>query len=184
VRHCSNRIAEFTKELGLILFVFTKLIKRLCQNNDTANAGNISAHEETKYNSIERRGVAVDNDRLRQNPFDRIAGIERFEGFIARASRVDDGDARVVIREAVIQEVDVVQVPGTKAGLDRLTTLRAHTSDVALMSTPGDAEHRKVFVTAAETWTMTLQKLALDLIDNVTATRIIRAGVDMTASPV
>jgi putative transport protein len=80
-----------------------------------------------------------------------------------------------------LHEGDVVQVIGTRSGLDRFTPIIGQPVNLDLMQTSGDAEFRRVFVTEPQALRKSLRELSLDHVFNVSVTRINRSGIEMTA---
>jgi len=158
------------------------LIRRLCKVSIEEEAQQIRLQEKQDYAPVERRCITIDNNRLDSIAFGRIPGIDETGVRISRIKRSDDEDVHAATDETIMRAGDVIQVVGTREGLDRFTPLLGQVSDIDLMKAGGDAEFRRIFVTAADALNRPLRELSLDVLYNVTVTRIVRAGVEMPAT--
>lgn len=157
------------------------LIRRMFAVDVETEAADLREQERNGHEPIRRRCVVVDNAHLGYVPFGKIPGLEETGVRISRIRRAGEEIVHAATDETQLYEGDTVQVVGTLSGLDRFTPIIGRPIDGDLMQSVGDAEFRRVFVTEPQVLRKSLRALSLDHLFNVTVTRIIRAGVEMTA---
>ncbi|MEQ9410743.1 MAG: putative transporter [Fuerstiella sp.] len=157
------------------------LIRRLFKVDVAAEARQLSENEKNGREPIERRCIVVDNTHLGAVPFGRIPGLDETGVRISRIKRAGEEEVHGATDETELHQDDVVQVVGPRSGIDRFVPLIGHPSDLDLMTTSGDVEFRRVFVTEPRALNKSLRQLSLDHMFNATVTRIIRSGIEMTA---
>lgn len=165
--------------LGIIVSML--LLRRLFRIDIRHEAMVLDQQETQEYERVERRCVLVDNRHVEGMAFGSLAGVE--EAGI-RVSRILKSDSQVVVaasERTVLQVGDIIQIVGTRRGLDRFTPMIGQLSDVDLMLRTGNVTVKRVYVTRAKVLNRTLRELALDQLFNTTITRIERAGVEMVA---
>ncbi|KAA5543733.1 putative transporter [Roseiconus nitratireducens] len=166
--------------VGIIVSML--LIRRLFAVNVQQEAESLRASEVNHHEKIERMSVQVDNANLDGSVFGQIPGIEETAVRISRIKRSGEQDVHAATEETLIHSGDVIQIVGPQSGLRRFAPLIGRKSDWDLMTTSGDAEFRRVFVTDPRVLNHTLRELSLDKYFNTSVTRIYRAGLEMTAS--
>ncbi len=157
------------------------LLRRFFAINVVQEATEIREQEKNGYEPIERRCIVIDNSHLGEIPFGQIPGLEETGVRISRIKRLGDQIVHPASDETELHAGDLVQVVGTRSGLNRFSPMIGHPVDQDLMQTSGDAEFRRVFVTEPQVLRKSLRELSLDKLFNTTVTRINRAGVEMTA---
>ncbi len=165
--------------LGIIVSML--LIRAVFRIDVASEAKQLSDLEKSRREPIERCCIVVDNGHLGEIPFSQIPGVEETGVRISRIKRAGDVETHPATDETTFQTGDIIQVVGSHSGLERFTPLIGHRSDEDLMQTTGDAQFRRVFVTARRALNRPLVELSLDKMFNATVTRIIRSGVEMTA---
>ena len=130
---------------------------------------------------VRRRSILVDNPHLSGATFGAIPGVDEAGIRISRIKRSGDDSVHVATDQTELHPGDIVQVVGTEAEIDRFEPLIGEACGVNLMTISGDAQFRRIFVTEPSVLNKPLRELSLDAMHNVTVTRIIRAGVEMTA---
>lgn len=130
---------------------------------------------------IVRRAIEVDNEHLNERRFGDIPGIEETGVRISRIKTADETTVAVATEETILHTGDVIQVVGTAKGLNRFEPLIGRPSALDLMELTGTAAYRRVVVTETDAINHTLRDLSLDLMYNVSITRINRSGIDMPA---
>ncbi len=157
------------------------LIRRIFSVDVSQEKLDLQEQERNGHDPIERRCVIVDNTHLGTTPFGRIPGLEETGVRISRIKRADEQVVHAATDETVLHEGDTIQVVGTHSGLDRFLPIIGQSVELDLMSSAGDAEYRRVFVTEPNVLRIPLRELSLDHLFNATVTRINRSGVEMTA---
>lgn len=157
------------------------LIRRIFRIDVATEAQKMKQSRQNAIEPIERCCILVDNSHLSGIPFGRIPGIEETGIRISRIKRFGEDVVHAATNDTELSVGDVIQVVAPRSGIDRFTPLIGSPSDLDLMETSGDAEFRRIFVTEPHALQKSLRELSLDQVYNATVTRIIRAGVEMTA---
>lgn len=131
------------------------------------------------HDPLERRCVAIDNDRISNLGFGEISGVDESGIRISRIRRAGEPDVHVATDQTQLRNGDLVQIVGTAKALDRFAPLIGSPSDVDLMEQKGDAQQQRIVVTEAAVLNKTLRELSLDKLYNTTVTRIRRSGVEI-----
>lgn len=167
---------------GIVGIIASMLILRLVFRIDVATESKqIADRKGAVEQPIVRLSVLVQNDRLGGLPFSEIPGADEAGVRISRVKRPDDDDVHVATEETRLHRDDVIQVVGTESALERFVPLIGEPSDVDLMDRSGDAQFRRIVVTEPRVLNKPLRDLALDHRYNVTVTRIVRAGIEVTS---
>ena len=156
------------------------LIRRLFRVDVTAEAQRAQEAQAAGHEPIERCSILVDNGHLAGTAFCKIPGVEETGVRISRVKRAGEQIVHPATEQTKLYENDVVQVVGTRHGLDRFMPLIGQASDLDLMRSRGDAQFRRVSVTESRSLNKPLRELSLDHVYGVTITRITRSGVEMT----
>lgn len=165
--------------IGIIVSML--LIRRFCRIDVQAESRQLIEYGQASHEAVERRCIVVDNARLCGIPFGQIAGIEETGVRISRIKRQDEDSVHPATEETLLGYGDLIQVVGTRAGLERFTPLIGQTSEVNLMIASGNVEFQRVYVTEPSALNRPLRDLSLDHLFNATVTRIIRADVEIPA---
>ena len=156
------------------------LIRRLFRVDVHGEATRSRVANDHHRASIERCSVLVDNRHLHGAEFCEIPGVEETGVRISRVRRAGEHVVHPATEETVIHLNDVIQVVGTRGGIDRFIPLIGGECDLDLMHSGGDAEFRRVTVTESRALGKPLRELSLDHLYNATITRVQRSGVEMT----
>lgn len=156
------------------------LLKSLFRIDPAAEAAQIRQAEQLRNELIERRTILVDNPHLAEVPFGEIPGVDEAGVRISRVQRAGEAVVHAATAETTLGPGDLAQVVGCRSAIERFMPLVGQPSEVDLMTTPGDATYRRVFVTEPRSLNRPLRELSLDLVFNATVTRIVRSGVEMT----
>jgi putative transport protein len=165
--------------IGIIVSML--LIRRFCRIDVQAESQQLIEYGQASHEAVERRCILVDNARLCGTPFGQIAGIEETGVRISRVKRQGDDSVHPATEETLLEYGDLIQVVGTRAGLERFTPLIGQTSEVNLMLASGNVEFQRVYVTEPSALNRPLRDLSLDHLFNATVTRIIRADIEIPA---
>ncbi len=167
---------------GIVGIIASMLfIRRLFRIDVAEELTRLREQEEHVREPIQRCCIVVDNVNLNAIPFGRIPGIDETGVRLSRIQRADDEMVHAATDRTELQQGDIIQIVGPKNGIERFTPVIGHTADLDLMNASGDAEYRRVVVTESQALNKPLRELSLDQYFNVTVTRIIRSGLEMTA---
>ena len=183
----SSEVAELSSAYavaypgGVIGIIASMLILRLVFRVEVADeARRLKARDGAKHEPVQRRSILVDNAHMAGTAFGCIPGVDETGVRISRIKRSDEDAMHVATDQTELHLGDVIQVVGTEKGLDRFEPLIGQACDTDLMKTLGDATFRRVFVTEPCVLNKPLRELSLDEMYNVTVTRILRSGIEMT----
>lgn len=135
-----------------------------------------------KVEPIERRNLIVENSNINQISLLNIPGLKETGVRISRIWSQYDELVHPVTKDTLISKGDVILVVGTKAALDSFQIIVGNESDKDLMKAKGEVSYSRVLVTNKKIIGKPLQEIALDHLWNVSVTRVIRSGVEMTAN--
>lgn len=108
------------KHLGLYIDHLTATLQDFGLDEEAKRHGEL---ESAQHEPIERCCIVVDNAHLGGIPFGCMPGIEETGVRISRIKGVDDDIVHVATDETELHEGDVVQVIGTRSGLERFAPL-------------------------------------------------------------
>ncbi|TWU08125.1 putative transporter [Stieleria varia] len=165
---------------GIVGIIASMLLLRRVFRVDVAAETRQLQIESNGHEPIERLCVLVDNPHLGEMEFAQIPGMEETGVRISRIKRAGENVVHGATEQTVLRPNDLVQVVGTRSGLERFTPLIGQPSDSDLMTETGDADFRRIAVTESRALNRTLRELCLDKIYNATITRIDRMGLEMT----
>lgn len=159
------------------------LVQRLFRIDPAAELRQFEALRSAGIEPLTRLNVLVDNLhldglRLRDLPGKREMGIT-----VSRILRAGAEEAVTATDETVIHVGDHLLLVGTAASLERFHRVVGAPGGKDLMTAPGGVSFRRVVVTNHKLLGKPLAELGLDHLYGVTVTRIVRAGVEMTAVP-
>ncbi len=167
---------------GIIGIIASMLfIRRLFRIDLTHELRGLREQEEDVGESIQRCCIVVDNANLNGIPFGRIPGIDETGVRLSRVQRADEEMVHAATDRTELKQGDVIQIVGPKSGLERFTPVLGHTTHMDLMNASGEAQYRRVVVTESQALNKPLRELSLDQYFNVSVTRIVRSGLEMTA---
>ncbi|MCA9106638.1 MAG: putative transporter [Planctomycetales bacterium] len=165
--------------LGIIIAML--LVRRFFAIDIASEASELSAQESAETEPLERRSVLIDNPHVEGMEFGSLAGVEEAGVRVSRLLRAGDELVVAASERTALHVGDVIQVIGSRGGLDRFTPMIGSVSDADLMRRTGNVVMRRISVTRSEVLNRTLRELALDQLFNTTITRIERTGVEMVA---
>jgi len=157
------------------------LIRRMFRVDVPEELSSLQEQQDHVREPIERCCIVVDNANLNSVPFGQIPGIDETGVRLSRIQRANDEMVHAATDRTELQQGDILQIVGPQRGLKRFTPLIGHATGHDLMNGTGDAEYRRVVVTESQALNKPLRELSLDLYFNVTVTRVIRSGLEMTA---
>lgn len=170
--------------VGIIGIIVCLLILRAGFRIDVA--AETRAFEASRKSGIEplvRLSVVVDNPHLNGMALRDLPARQETGVMISRIQRAGAGEVTTATDDTVIQTGDHLLLVGTSGNLEQFQRVVGSPSSHDLMKAPGGVSFRRVVVTNRKTLGKTLAELDLDELYGVAVTRIVRAGVEMTAVP-
>jgi putative transport protein len=132
---------------------------------------------------LKRLNVVVDNAHLDGMALKDLPGRRETGVMISRLQRAGTELVTTATEDAVVHTGDHVLLVGKAASLESFQRVIGSRSDHDLMRAPGGVSFRRVVVTNRGMLGRTVAETGLDHLYGVTVTRIVRAGVEMTAVP-
>lgn len=170
--------------IGIVGIIATLLlIRRFFRIDVVAEMKEFETSQREGIEPLARLNVRVDNANLdglalRDLPGRRETGI-----VISRLQRADGSEVITATEETLVHTGDHLLLVGSAANLDSFQRIVGSRSPVDLMKATGAVSFRRVVLTNKRLVGKTLAELGLDHLYGVAITRIVRAGVEMTAVP-
>ncbi len=159
------------------------LIRRIFRIDVVQEAREFESSQSRGIEPLTRMNIVVDNPHvdglaLRDLPARRETGV-----MISRLQRAGEEEVTPATEETVVHTGDHLLLVGTAANLEKFHRVVGSRSDQDLMEAPGAVSFRRVVVTNRRMLGKTIAEAGLDHLYGVAVTRIVRAGVEMTAVP-
>ena len=170
--------------VGIVGIIATLLLLRRLFRIDIAKE--TREFEKAQKEGIEplvRLNVRVDNANLDGLAIHDLPGRRETSVMISRLQRAGATEVITATDDTVLHVGDHLLLVGTAAHVASFQLIIGSLSDVDLMKSPGAVSFRRVVLTNKALLGKTLDELGLDHLHGVTVTRIVRAGVEMTAVP-
>jgi putative transport protein len=157
------------------------LLKQIFRIDPAREAAEFATRNRPKIEPLERRTLVVTNPNLDGLRLDSIPG--RIESRVT-ISRVRDGGGTVAATDAtVIHMNDRLAVIGTASGLERFQRIVGKWTEEDLVLAESNITARRVVITDRKVLGKTVGELNLDDRYGVAVTRVMRAGIEMSAVP-
>lgn len=166
-------IAGIITSLLLVRKIFRIDVTQECREFEAARSAGIEP--------LERMNVVVDNAHLDGLALRDLPGRRETAVMISRMQRKGAKEVITATDDTLVHTGDHLLLVGTKSNLEKFQLIIGSRSDVDLMKAPGAVSFRRVVVTNRSMLGKTLVETGLDHLYGVTVTRIVRAGVEMTA---
>jgi len=132
---------------------------------------------------LARLNVRVENANLEGLTVHDLPGRRETGVIISRLQRADESAVINATEETPVRLGDHLLLVGTAENLASFQRIIGSVAEVDLMKAPGVVSFKRVVVTNRKLLGKSLAELGLDHLHGVTVTRIVRAGVEMTAVP-
>jgi putative transport protein len=146
----------------------------------------VRAFEAARQQGMEpltRATVVVDNAHLHGLPVRDLPGRRETGVIISRLQRAGVEEVITATEDTPVRMGDHLLLVGTPANLEKFQRIVGTPSERDLRKSPGSVSFRRVVVTNRAMLGKTLAETGIDALYGVRATRIVRAGVEMTAVP-
>ncbi len=159
------------------------LLRRIFRIDVAAEAREFEASQRKGIEPLARLNVVVDNPNLAGLALRDLPGRRETGVMISRLQRAGAAEVATATEDSIVHTGDHLLLVGTAANLERFQRIVGSRSDLDLMKAPGVVSFRRVVVTSRGLLGRTIAETGLDHLYGVTVTRIVRAGVEMTAVP-
>jgi putative transport protein len=167
--------------IGIILSMV--ILRSVLRINVAAEVAAFEAGQRSGVEPLLRMNVRICNRNLNGLRLHEIPGREALGVVISRVKYLGEDLVHVANGDTVLHEGDVVMAVGTARHLHEFQLIVGQESPEDLMEVPGPVAYERFVVTNKEVLGKTLHELQLTQRYHVTATRVSRAGVEMTAVP-
>lgn len=159
------------------------LLQRFFKIDMAAEARAFDSVQKQGTEPLERLNVRVENANLEGLTVHDLPGRRETGVIISRLQRADESAVINATEETPVRLGDHLLLVGTAENLASFQRIIGSVAEVDLMKAPGDVSFKRVVVTNRKLLGKSLAELGLDHLHGVTVTRIVRAGVEMTAVP-
>lgn len=159
------------------------LLKRFYKIDMAAETLAFEAGQKQGTEPLARLNVRVDNANLEGLTVHDLPGRRETGVIISRLQRAGESAVINATEETQVHVGDHLLLVGTVENLASFQRIIGSVAAVDLMKAPGEVSFKRVVVTNRKLLGKSLAELGLDHLHGVTITRIVRAGVEMTAVP-
>jgi len=159
------------------------LLQRFFKIDMAAEARAFDSVQKQGTEPLERLNVRVENANLEGLTVHDLPGRRETGVIISRLQRTDESAVINATEETPVRLGDHLLLVGTVENLASFQRIIGSVAEVDLMKAPGEVSFKRVVVTNRKLLGKSLAELGLDHLHGVTVTRIVRAGVEMTAVP-
>ncbi len=168
--------------VGIVGIIATLLLLRKIFRIDVeAEMKEFEASQRQGIEPLARLNVMVENANLDGLALKNLPGRKETSVMISRVQKAGAKEVITATEDTEIHVGDRILLVGTAANVESFQRIVGSRSDVDLMKVPGAVSFRRVVVTNKHIVGKTLDELGLDPLYGVTITRIVRAGIEMTA---
>lgn len=167
--------------IGIILSLM--LLRSIFGIDARAEAGEFEERQRSGAEPLQRLNVVMDNPHLDGLPIRELPGRRETGVMISRIHQGDAPEVMNATEETILHLGDRLLLVGTPRELVKFQRIVGQPGDFDLMTAPGEVSFRRVVVTNKKVLGQSLSQLGFDHLYGVTITRIVRAGLEMTAVP-
>jgi putative transport protein len=164
--------------IGVMLF-----FKAVFRIDPEKEAAAFTAEQQKGIEPLLRMNLAVENPNLNGLTISEIPGRRELTVAVSRIKRPDIDEVELATEQTVIHSGDRILAIGTAKHLKAFCLIVGRESGLDLMKAPGRVAFRRVVVTRKGVLGKSIGELGLDSLYGVTITRVVRADVEMSATP-
>jgi len=169
---------------GIVGIIATMLFLRwIFKIDPEMEAFAFQAEQGTKQSHLHRLSILIDSISFDDVRLGDVRRFKELEVVATRILKIDSGTLQTASPDIRLHLGDVVLAVGEKANVERLCYFLGKPARIDLMKAPGQVLHRDVIVTRKEAIGQSLSQLDLEQLYQVAVSRVLRAGVEMTALP-
>jgi len=170
--------------VGILGIIICLLVLRKAFRIDMATESReFEASRRGEAEPLVRLSVLVDNSHLDGLPLRDLPGRQETGVMISRIQRAGAKEVNTATEETIVRAGDFLLLVGTASNVEKFQRVVGAPADHDLMKTPGPVSFRRVVVTNRKMLGKTIPETGIVEVHGVTVTRIVRAGVEMTAVP-
>lgn len=170
--------------VGIVGIIATLLLlKRIFRIDMKVETAAFEAAQKQGIEPLVRINAIVTNANLDGLTVHDLPGRRETSVMISRVQRANETEVSAAMEDTVIHTGDRVLLVGTKLNVESFLRILGSQCDADLMKAPGTVSFRRVVVTNKAMLGKSVAELGFDHLHNVNITRIVRAGVEMTAVP-
>ena len=166
---------------GIILTLL--LLRKMFRIDVAAETAAFEAAQRMGIEPLTRLNIVVDNPHLDGLALRDLPGRRETGVMISRLQRAGASEVMAATEDSVVHTGDHLLLVGTASNLEKFQRIAGTISDVNLMKAPGAVSFRRVVVTNSKMLGRPIAEIGLDHLYGIAVTRIVRAGVEMTAVP-
>lgn len=170
--------------VGIVGIIATLLVLRALFRIDPQQETNVFlSQQQAGQAALERRTLVVENNNLNGISLSHVPGLMELGVTVSRIRMLGSSQVKVAAPGTVLHLGDVLLAVGPRERLDQFQLIVGRRSSEDLLSKPGTAVFRRIFVTRKTVLGKSLAELELPERYNVTPTRVERSEVAMAAFP-
>jgi putative transport protein len=170
--------------IGIFGIIVTLLVlRRVFGVDPAAEARAIAEQRSRPENRPIRMSIVVENPNLDGLPLAEVPGLQESGVVISRVLPAGHTAVQTALGSTRIRLGDALLAVGTSHGLEKLRTVIGSETNADLAKAPGVVAARRVVVTRKAAVGRTISELGLEPTHGVVVTRIIRADVEIVATP-
>ena len=170
--------------IGIVGIIVSLLwLRRLLRIDMARETEAFDAAQKQGVQPLERLNIRVENHNLDGLPIRDLPGRRETGVMVSRLQRQGDRTVTTATEDSVIHTGDRLLLVGTPDNLAVFQRIVGVPTETDLMKSPGPVSFRRVVVTRKALLGKPLRELGFDHLYGVTVTRIVRAGIEMTALP-
>lgn len=166
---------------GIVGIILTMLIvRRAFRIDPDAESSAFDKAQRTQAKPLRELDVEVTNTNLHGKTIEELMGLVGPGTVVSRLFR--NGEQRIATPDAVMATGDVLHVVGSETRVEDFRVIVGRTSSLRIPSIPSRIHVRKIVVTNKDKVGKTIEALELEERYGVVVTRVIRSGVEFSAS--
>jgi putative transport protein len=170
--------------IGILGIILTLLVlRRLFGVDPAAEARALAARHVSPEQLPARATLVVENRNLDGMALAEVPGLKETGVVVSRVRSAGHDEVTIAAGSTVLHVGDALLAVGTRHGLEDFRVVVGRESGDDLLKGPGVVSARRVVVTEKDAVGRTISDLALEASFGVVVTRVIRADVEIVASP-
>ncbi len=167
--------------IGIIsTMILLRAVFRICPQRE---AEEFAKQQHAGEANLDRMSIVVNNPNLRGVMIRDLPGRAEFRVIVSRIQFAGETEVAIAHGETLVHPGDVLLAVGTHDALEKFRLVVGQKAHRDLMNAPGNVTYRRIVVTKPEVLGRSVRQLGLNQLYGVTVTRVVRAGVEMTAVP-
>ncbi len=166
---------------GIIISML--VLRRVLRVDVGAEVRAFEAAQKAGVEPLQRLNILVDNERLDGLTLGELPGRRETGVAISRLQRAGSTEVVAATDDMKVRQGDQLLLVGTAKGLEQFQRVVGRPAPLDLLQQPGEVSLRRVLVTNRAVLGKSIAQTGITALHAVAVTRIVRAGVEMTAVP-